>query len=408
VIGLLLLLLLSSSDALALTLPNPPDRSAPTNNQNGPLQSTNMQSFAGGVSLVKDGSSDQNVSTNEFIASFFCATGSFNLAKQYRSEIGESISGPISNDQASGIAEAMKSVGPPTTVSLPMTLSGSYGGNLTYFLTGITYNVTTYSVWTTTQQSPAEQRVGHIVVSVPTQPQVGRTFEDLAGAFCPAIGKVGLGAGFGSDPWAWLSRPLAQISTPPDNGVAPIITYGTMRVLSSAGVAGVARIRAGENATFLLPPGTYSAVADVVLFGIPFSVGSGTYSSSGGATDAQFTVSLTGVENIWYALEVSAVIILVAVILVIAWKLHLRANVVKALPRVKRVLRSWWDALLRETQREGEFRSWLNNMRLQAEARVPCEGPHIGHRCSTQSDGSEMRLRGMKTGGVVVASPHSF
>ncbi len=195
--GLLLLLLLSSSDAVALTLPNPPDRGAAANNQSGPLQSSNAQSFAGGVYLVNDGSSDQNVSANEFIAQFFCAGSTLNLAKQYRAGIAESMSGPISTDQASGLVEAVDSVRPPATVGLPLVLTGTYG-NLTYELTGITYKVTTYSVWVTSQPSPGEQRVGYIVVSVPIKLQVGRTFLDLAGAFCPAVGTIKVGSGFGS------------------------------------------------------------------------------------------------------------------------------------------------------------------------------------------------------------------
>lgn len=341
--GLLLLLLLSSSDAVALTLPNPPDRNAPANNQRGPLPSSNTRSFAGGVFLVKDASSDQNASTNEFIAQFFCATSHLNLAKQYRSEIAESISGPISTDQASGLIEAIDSVRPPAAVSLPLSLSGSYGGNLTYELTGIAYNVTTYSVWVTSQPSPAEQRVGYIVVSVPAKLHVGRNFQDLAGAFCPEVGTVRLGAGFGSGSGSWLG-PL----TPPDGGLAPILAYGKVRVLSGGGVFAAVDVRPGENATLLLPPGTYSAVADVVLLGVPFSLGSGTYSSPQGATTAQFALSLpSSVEDLWYGLVATATVILVAVILVVARKLHLWTVVVRGSMRLSRLLRSAWDALLR-------------------------------------------------------------
>jgi hypothetical protein len=353
VIGLLLLLLLPFSDSMALTLPNPPDSSAPANNQNGQLPST-TQSFTGGVSLVKDVSTYQNVSMKEFIASFFCATSSVSLARQYKTAIGESISGPISKDQSSGIIDAIDSVKPPVTVSLPLTLRGVYGGNLTYFLTGITYNVTTYSVWITTQQSPpVEQRVGYVVVSVPERQQIGRSSTDLAGAFCPSIGNVRLSAGFGSGSWSWLTGPLGWFSIPPEGGLAPIITYGTVRVLSSAGVAGAARIRPGENATFVLPPGTYSAEADVVLFGVPLSVRTGTYSSPEGAGAARFTVSLTSVYSIWYALEVLALAILIVVIGILARKLHLWRAAVHGSARLSHALRSLWEALLRQSQGDG-------------------------------------------------------
>ena len=340
-IGLLLLLLLSSSEAVALTLPNPPDRSAPANNQNGPLQSPDKQSFAGGVLLVKDGSSNQTTSMNKFVARFRCTAGSYTITKQYETEIGESISGPISNDQAVGITQAMNSVRPTKTIGLSMSVRGtSVGfGEITYSLAGITYNVTTYSVWTVTQPSPAaEQRVGYIVVSVPVQLQTKQASPDLSpdcSNFTYALPSREFGAGFAPpDSLAWLYRPAIPTTTPPDGGFAPIITYGNLRVLSGAGVAGAANIRPGENATFLLPPGTYSAVDDVVLFGIPFAVGSGTYSSPPNAAAAQFAVSLENAMYVWYGLEALAAVILVAVIWVVGRKLRIGEVVIRAAERV--------------------------------------------------------------------------
>jgi hypothetical protein len=94
--------------------------------------------------------------------------------------------------------------------------------------------------------------------------------------------------------------------------------------------------------TFLLPPGSYSAVADVTLFGIPFSVGSGTYSSPAGGADAQFTVSLTGIYDIWYGLEISAVIILVAIVFFIDSKLQVWMALVHAYRYFSRIFRSGW------------------------------------------------------------------
>jgi hypothetical protein len=341
VIGLLFLLLLSSSTAVALTLPNPPDRSAPANNQNGPLP--NAQSFTGGVLLAKDGSTDQNVSASEFVVEFLCISHPPTVSKQFETAIGESISGPLSTAQTSGVIEAMNSVRPPRLVNLTTTVGGlDLGGNLTYVMTGMTYNVTTYSVWVTTQQSPAaEQRVGYIVVSVPERPQVTESSQDLAGSSCSDYALSKTGAGWTS-PALSLGNPLGPFQKLPEGGAAPIFTYGTIRVLSSAGVAGAAYIRPGENATFTLPPGTYSAVADVTLFGISFSVGTGTYSSPQGATAAQFTVSLTSLNNIWYGLEISAAAILVGVFLFIASRIHLWRALAHASKHFSHVFRSWW------------------------------------------------------------------
>jgi len=303
----------------------------------------NAQSFAGGVLLVKDGSTDQNVSANEFVVEFYCIPHPPFIWKQFETGIGESISGPLSSAQTSGVVDAANSVRPPRLVNLTVTVGGlDIGGNLTYVMTGMTYNVTTYSVWVTSQQSAgAEQRVGYIVVSVPERPQVTEFSQDLAGSSCSDTALSKTGAGWKS-PAVSLGDPLGPFSTPPEGGFAPIFTYGTVRVLSSAGVAGAVSVRPRENATFLLPPGTYSAVADVTLFGIPLSVGSGTYSSPKGAAAAQFTVSLNSVYSIWYGLEILAVIILVAVILFLNSRLHLWRALAHASKYFYRVLLSGW------------------------------------------------------------------
>lgn len=332
---------------VALTLPNPPDRSAPANNQNGPLP--NAQSFPGGVLLVKDGSTDQNVSGYEFVAEFFCFYHNYtSISKQFETGIGESMSGTLSTAQTSGVIDAVNSVRPPKTVSIPVNIGElDEGGNLTYVMTGMIYNVTTYSVWVTTQHTPAaNQRVGYVVVSVPERAQVTRLAQDLAGSSCSDNALAKSGAGWSTAGWSFetisIGNPFSPFSAPPEGGFAPIFTYGTVKVLSSAGVAGAASIKPGENVTFTLPPGAYSAVADVTLFGIPFSVPAGAYSSSNGAATAQLTVSLASLDYIWYVLEIAAVIILVAIILFIDSKLHLSRALVHASKYFYGKLHSWW------------------------------------------------------------------
>ena len=292
---------------------------------------------------MKDGSTDQNVSANEFVVEYYCIGHGAYIAKQFETGIGESISGPLSTAQASGVSYAMSSVRPPRLVNLTVTVGGlDMAGNLTYVMTGMTYNVTTYSVWVTTQQSPAgEQRVGYIVVSVPERPQINETSQDLAGSSCSDFSMSKSGPAWTS-PALSLGSPLNRFSTPPEGGFAPIFSYGTLKVVSSNGVAGAANLRPGENVTFLLPPGTYSAVADVTLFGIPLSISSGTYSSPKGAVTAQLTVSLSSLNNIWHALELSAVIILVAIVLFLDSKLHVARALTRTSKYFHRVLRSGW------------------------------------------------------------------
>jgi hypothetical protein len=354
VIGLLLLLLLSASDAAALTLPNPPDTSAPANNQPSSSLAVGAQSFPGGVLLVRNGSTDQNVSAYEFVAEFYCYEHENTYAwKQFATGLGESVSGSLSAAQASGVIDAINSVKPPKTVPLSVSVGqDDPGGNLTYVIHAMVYNVTTYSVWVANQQSPpVAQRVGYITVSIPEHPEVTRLSLDLAGSSCSSSMLLKYGAGFTSsspehyqspNPPTFSNGPLDWISAPPEGGFSPILTYGTVRVLSSAGVTGGASIKPGENVTFALPPGKYKAVADVSLFGIPFAVTLGTYSSPAGATTAQFAVSLTNMYDLWYGLELVVLIIVVAVLFILNRRLHLLKALVQASRYFGRGLRFTW------------------------------------------------------------------
>lgn len=382
VVCLLFVLMLSSSQAMALTLPAPPDKSAPANNQSGPLQGA--QSFAGGVYLVNDGSSEQNMSVSEFVVEFFCITHAPFVSKQFSTSVGESISGPVSSDQASGIIAAVDSVRPPRMVNLTVNVGGlDMEGNITYVLTGVTYKLTTYSVWTTTQQSPpVEQRVGYIVVSVPIKPQIQRDFLDLNGSSCETYSLNKFGPGWNSnasstfihDSSSWLQNPLGSVAALPDDGVAPVLTYGPVEVLSSTGVAGAADIKPGQNVTFALPPGSYSAVDKVTVLGISFDVTCGTYSSSSGSAAAQFTVTLAGVENVWHGLEATAVLIVIAVIILIFWRFKLWPHVARGYKKASRKVHEWIDERLRASRgldSESPLLWWAGQSRTSSPSRNP-------------------------------------
>ena len=341
-VSLLVLTLLLSSNAFALTLPNPPDKAAPANTQTGALPSS-AQSFPGGVLLAKNGSADENVTGYEFAAEYFCYQhNNIFASKQFETLVGESISGPLSSAQTSGVIAALNSVRPPKTVTLSIGVGPQDDtANLTYVVRGMLYNVTTYSVWVTTQQSPpVEQRVGYIVVSVPEQPQVTMLNQFIDSNCSTPLAKVGAGFAWGSHPPP--ADPLGGISTPPQGGFSPILSYGTVKVLSGATVAGAASIKPGENVTFALPPGKYTAVADVALFGIPFAATLETYSSPAGATTAQFTVSLNNMYGLWYGVELTILIIIVAVLLILNERFHLCRALVHASKYSYRGLRSTW------------------------------------------------------------------
>jgi hypothetical protein len=292
---------------------------------------------------VKEGSADQNVSRYEFVVDFYCIPHPAYISKQFETGIGESISGPLSTAQAAGVIAAENSVRPPRLVNLTITVGGlDLAGNITYVMTGMTYNVTTYSVWVTAQQSPpAEQRVGYIVVSVPERPTVDETSQDLSGSSCSDFAMSKSGHGWTS-PALSLGDPLNGFSTPPEGGFAPILTYGTVKVLSGAGVDAAAAIGPGENVTFALPPGKYTAVADVALFGIPFAATLETYSSAAGASTEQFTVSLNNMYGLWYGVELAFLIIIVAVLLILNRRFQPWRALVRALKYSRGGLHSAW------------------------------------------------------------------
>jgi hypothetical protein len=311
----LLVLFFFSESASALSLPNPPDRSAPDNNMNGPIKSPTKQSFPPNILLVTDSVVKDNRPMNQFVANFYCTGGTKTITKQYKTEMGESISGPLTNDQTQGIIAAINSVRPKKTVNITVAVSGDPNKNTTYTLTGVTYVTTTYSIWVITNPGPPaqEQRVGYIVTAVPQQPPT----VSVAATPCPvnhSTPTIQYGEGFTSDPNAWLYQPIIQILAPPDDGEWPFFQYGVVKVYSGGGIYAVSHIRPGENATFLLPPGSYSVSADVVLLGIPFSISGGSFTSPPGAIAILLNVSLTTEEQIWYGLEGAAAIILLAVV----------------------------------------------------------------------------------------------
>lgn len=290
---------------------------------------------------MKEGSSDQNVSASSEVAQFFCAGGDYRVSKPFSSSIGESMGSAISSEQAGGIIQALASLRPPKAVSLSTHVySLAYGfGNTTYKLTAVTYNVTTYSVWIRTQQAPpVEHRVGYIAMGTPKQMQVVELSDDFGGAgTCPPLSFKEVGPAFRSDSSDWLHQLLAAMT--PDGGVASILTYGDVRIQSGGTTEGAASLRPGENASFLLPPGNYSAVSDVKLFGIPLSMSAGTQSSSVGS-GVQLTVWLTTAEYMLYGLELLVATVLLIAIWLVGRKVGMWSALARASVRGLRYLRA--------------------------------------------------------------------
>ncbi|MDG6962226.1 MAG: hypothetical protein JRN48_00125 [Nitrososphaerota archaeon] len=215
-------------------------------------------------------------------------------------------------------------------------------GNITYHMTGMTYNVTTYSVWAQSQQSSGSlQRVGYIVVSVPVKAIVVRGSTDLTGSSCETFALSTYGVGWKGNSTSLLQTRIGPIGALPDAGFAPVFTYGAVKVMSGSSVAAAALVRPHSNVTFALPPGRYTAVATVSILGVPFSVNCGTYSSAAGASVSRFTVTLAGVGGVWYAFELAVGALLAVVIVLIFWRFRLWPVVARGYKRVARTINEW-------------------------------------------------------------------
>jgi hypothetical protein len=317
-VAALFVLMFAGSSALAFTLPNPP---APNTTVNGPLKGTPpVSSFTGGVLLQEDQNSHPVEPHNDFLAKFECVAGSQIVSKTIPSQFGQSIQGPISNDQTQGIIEAIKSVRPEKAVTLSTTVSGAADVVTTWTLTGIKFHETSYNVYVITQASPAIERlVGYIVKWVPEALITNSTTTP-----CPnpaPIGTVVIGDGWdhttGPAPPETPSPGFFDFFTLPDDSWFGIITYGKVNVYSGGALVGGTDVRPGEKVMFELPAGSYSVSGDIGIFGVHFTIPGGSF-SSGPADFVILSVTLS-VEEFVYGI---IVVMIVVVILVVVWALR--------------------------------------------------------------------------------------
>lgn len=314
-LAVMLVLLSLSPAVLAFSLPNPP---APNTTVNGPIGNPPpIGSFTGSVLLQKDQESHPVEAHNDFLAKFECVGGSQIVSKSIKSQFGESIQGPLTNDQTQGIIDAVKSVRPAPSVTLSTTITGDPAKITTWTLTGIKFHETDYNVYVITQASPAVERlVGYIVTWEPEALMTNSTAVP-----CPApapVGTVEIGDGWshttGPTPPENPSRSFWDIFTLPDDSFLGIFQYGKVYVYSGGSLVAGTDVRPGENVSLELPPGSYDVSSDVGIFGFHFSISGGHFSSE---FPVILYVTLSVTEVVYAIVFVFVVIIIIVVVYLI-------------------------------------------------------------------------------------------
>ena len=183
------------------------------------------------------------------------------------------------------------------------------------------------------QAVPAQNElVGIMVVEKPVSLQVKLDSEDCPEPK-PVVQVIGVGPieGFINSVTGFFNWFFVDL--PSDLG---IYVFGTVKVYSGGGIAGVLHLRSGESKTILLPPGSYTAKALVQVFGIPIELDAGNVAAE---VPIFLTVTLTTVEYVAIILVIIMIIIVVFVLFWILRKIFRRYHVMERVFRRKRSTR---------------------------------------------------------------------
>ena len=312
VVSLISLLLLSTLGfpvfALNSNIPDPPTRP----NTVGPLSGVGG-TYGGGVLVFSEPQPDVVADRNTVLGKIEQTNEKKTVKVEEKADWSLSMTGPVSNSEMQGILDAIRDLKPPRKITLPYDLQGKDDEKRTWTQTGTVYEVTHHKIYIVRQTVPAQNElVAIMVVEKPVSLQVKMDSEACPDpnpvvqviAVDPVDGFINSVSGF----FNWLF-----VDLPSDLG---LFVFGTVKVTSGGGIAGVLHLRSGESKTIKLPPGSYSAKALVQVFGIPLEMDAGTVS---GDVPILLTVTLTTVE---YMIIILVIIIIIIVVFVILWILR--------------------------------------------------------------------------------------
>jgi hypothetical protein len=304
VISLISLILLSTFSVpvfgLISDLPEPPARPNTVDAVSGV-----GNTYGGGVLVIADPQPVVIAARNKVLGKIEQTNEKKTVKVKEESDWGLSMTGPVSNSEMEGILAAIRDLRPPREVTLSYELQGKDDERRTWTQTGTVYEIVNYKIYIVRQSVPAQNElVGILIVEKPVSLEVKMDSEDCPDP-TPVVDVPQTGGGFFeaiSDFFHWLC-----VDLPSDLG---IYVFGTVKIYSGDGIAGVMHLRSGESKTIRLPPGSYTAKAVVRIFWISSEFDVGKVSAD---VPILLTVTLTTVE--YGAIILVIILIIVVVIL---------------------------------------------------------------------------------------------
>ncbi len=328
VVSLISLILLSTFSVpvfgLISDLPDPPARP----NTVGAVSGVG-NTYGGGILVIADPQPNVIADRNKELGRIEQTNEKKTANVKEKSDWGLSMTGPVSNSEMEGILAAIRDLRPDREITLKYEMQGKDDERRKWTQTGTVYEIVNYKIYIVRQAVPAQNElVGILVVEKPVSLQVKMDSEDCPDPK-PVVEVPQTDGGFFeaiSDFFHWLC-----VDLPSDLG---IYVFGTVKVYSGSGIAGVMHLRSGESKTIRLPPGSYTAKAVVRIFGISFESDVGEVSAD---VPILLTVTLTTIEYGAIILVIVLIIIVVIVLYLILKRIFRRYHVRERIFRRKSV-----------------------------------------------------------------------
>jgi hypothetical protein len=304
-----LLLLFSSffrytAFALINDLPEPPTRP----NTQGAVSGVG-NTYSGNILVIEEKKPNALQGRDKVLGEIICSNEMRTVEVEEESDWGLSITGPLTEGEMQGVLDAIKDLRPPKKIKMSYELQGNVNEKRKWTHTGTFFEVTHYKIYIVRQAVPAENEfIGVLVVEEPVEPlQVNMVSEACAQAQPKVdVPSEDMIQGFIGSLTDFFHRLFVDL--PNDLG---LYVFGTVKVYSAGGIAGVMHLRSGESKTIALPPGSYNAQAVIRVFGIPFELSVGNVAAD---VPILLTVTLLTVEYGAYVLGVVVIIIIIIIV----------------------------------------------------------------------------------------------
>ena len=330
VVSLISLILLSTFSGsvfgLISDLPDPPARP----NTVGAVSGVG-NTYGGGVLVIAEPQPNVVADRNKELGKIEQTNEKKTVKVKEKADWGLSMTGPVSNSEMEGILAAIRDLKPPRKITLSYELQGKDDERRTWTQTGTVYEIVHHKIYIVRQAVPAQNElVGIMIVEKPVSLQVKMDSQDCPDPK-PVVDVIGIG------PIEAFIKSIGDffhwffVDLPSDLG---LYVFGTIKVYSGGGIAGVMHLRSGESKTIRLPPGSYTAKALVRVLGIPFEFDVGNVAAD---VPILLTVSLVSIEYGATILIIVIIVIVVSVLYLILRKIFRRYHIRERIFRRKRL-----------------------------------------------------------------------